>query len=154
MAWLLNRRKLTKFLEEQARAERFDLVEGPDFQGWLPFGLRSCPAVVRLHLSYTSIARQQGSWVRPTLTWGEKQPLRKVPFWPSVSDYILEGTRQLFRLDCELSRTVYLPVAPEALSQDVAVAQAAGAHSPYVLYFGAVTRRKGALALAAAARLF
>ncbi len=80
MAWLLNRRKLTKFLEYQAKAEAFDLVEVPDFQGWLPFGLHSCPAVVRLHLSYTSIARQQRSWVRPTLSWCEKQTLRKVPF--------------------------------------------------------------------------
>ncbi len=49
---------------------------------------------------------------------------------------------------------MYLPAAPEALCEDVVVAEAAGAHSPYVLYFGAVTRRKGALALAAAARLF
>src|SRR5438093_12224328 len=56
--WYSRRRTVWRWLS--ARATAFDLIEVPDFEGWLPFNSLSCPVVVRLHNTHTGIARQAG----------------------------------------------------------------------------------------------
>lgn len=147
-AWLLNRLRLRRWLTERARAGLVEIVEVPDYEGWLPFAFSACPVVVRLHLSETVILAQKGQRPPAALGWCERRTLASHPDWIGVSAYSIDLARQAFGLQARRQDVIFCPVnLPEP-------ADVSGLDLParYILYPGTASRRKGALVLAEACR--
>jgi glycosyltransferase involved in cell wall biosynthesis len=147
---LASRIALRQWLSARAESGNIDIVEAPEFGGFLPFKVRRCRTVLRLHLSGTCMARQTGQKVRRGTFLYERATLRSNPCWIGVSQFILDLTQRTFGLAPKRSVVIYNSVGPlpDPLP-DVPCLP-----SSYVLYAGSVSRRKGALVLAEAAREF
>jgi len=57
---LITRVRLRNWLAARVRAVEIELIEVPDYPGFLPFGIRGCVTVVRLHQSSTVSDRLAG----------------------------------------------------------------------------------------------
>jgi glycosyltransferase involved in cell wall biosynthesis len=151
LAWCLNRRMLETFFESEVRSGRIDLIEVPDFEGWMPFYYRACPVVVRLHLSATTIALHAGIRPRRGVRWCEGRTLGQNRSWIGVSRHSLELTRLTFSARPVRDTVVYYPsVLPDP-------ADSLFDHCfkfDYILFAGALSKRKGVMKLAEAARTF
>jgi glycosyltransferase involved in cell wall biosynthesis len=145
---LVNRLRLKRFLEREAAAGRVDVVEAPDYEGTLPFGLANAPVVVRLHQSWTLVHRRTGKPVLPAIQRWERRHLAANGAWIGVSRSVLDLTAAEFRLSPARATVIhnFVAPAPPAAPPDLP--------RPYVLYAGTVAAWKGALDLARAARLF
>ena len=145
---ILSRRSLRSWLQRYVRREKVDIVETPDFLGMLPFGLANCPVVVRLHLSSTSIYLQRGQKASKGIALYEELTLRMNPAWAAVSNYIYSSTCEVFGIRPDRFKIIYNPVprmdAPSPASDELP--------SRFMLFAGQVSKRKGAVVLAEAAR--
>lgn len=150
VAWLINRIRLRQWLRRAARAREIDIFEIPEFQGCLPFPIRNCPVVVRLHLSQSHIEDNvnPGSAVWHTY-WLEKLTLFWHRRWIAVSRYILDETHRFFAIEPTDARVIYNP-APHIVKEDLPILS--NLPERYVVYVGSVSERKGALLLAEAMR--
>lgn len=146
---LVNRWRLKRFLDREARAGRIEIVEAPDYEGPLPWGVQGVPVVLRLHMTYTSIARAVGSHPPAKIARYERDQLAAVPAWIGVSRHVLELTRREFGIAPALS-TVIANFVPASGAGEPA--QSLPPH--YVLFAGAVSEHKGAFDVARAARAF
>jgi len=149
IAWYQDRRALARAAEELVENNRLDILEVPDYLGYLPFRVRRCQVAVRLHLSASTIAAERG--VRPALIphLCERMTLKRHRNWIAVSEHSMRLTIRTFGLRPKQSRTIYYPItlseggsAPRSLPER------------FVLFAGTVSARKGAMRLAAAARSF
>jgi glycosyltransferase involved in cell wall biosynthesis len=147
IAWLSNRWRLKAWLERQKPP--FDLVEVPDFEGWMPFAIDGPAVVVRLHLAATTIARHGGMRVRPLLRWCERRTLAVHRAWIAVSDHAQRLTTETFQLEPLRTVTIYCPVPRKGADT---VSDSEPPQGPFVLFAGTVSERKGALVVAEAAR--
>jgi glycosyltransferase involved in cell wall biosynthesis len=147
---LASRMALRRWLSARAESRGIDIVEAPEFGGFLPFKVRGCRTVLRLHDSATCMARQSGQKVGRGTFLYERATLRSNPCWIGVSQFILDLTQRTFGLAPKQSVVIYNPVGPLPDSlPDVPCLPPS-----YVLYAGSVSQRKGALVLAEAAREF
>jgi len=145
---LFSRIRLRRFLTEMVQRENIDIIETPDYMGFLPFGVPGCPVIVRLHLSDTAICLAAKQKPGPAIRFYERETLRYNANWIGVSDYIMKLTKETFSISPQQSAIVYnpLPATPT-----VATAPS-GLPANFVLFASAVTRRKGAIVLAQAMR--
>lgn len=146
----LSRLRLRGWLKKQTRKGQIDVIEVPDFQGTLPFSVTGCVVVVRLHLSFTAISLQAGQKRSKGIEFYEKHTLRRNANWIAVSEHILDLTRDTFKLTPARSVVVYNSV-PSLPCDTVNLPDLP---RNYVLFAGQLSRRKGALVLAEAAREF
>jgi glycosyltransferase involved in cell wall biosynthesis len=148
VGWFVNRRRLHRWLREEVRAGRTEIIETPEYDGPLPFALDGCPVVVRLHLAATTICRQTGRRLSLPQWWSENRTLRRHPNWVAVSRHALRLTQDTFRAAPKRQAVIYYPVSSSARVEggDPALPK------EFVLYAGTVSRRKGAFVLAEAAR--
>ena len=146
----ISRLRLWRFLSSAAKAGKIDVIEVPDFEGLLPLRVRGCCTVVRLHVSMTAICLEAGLKIPKGISFYERRTLRANPTWIGVSQYILDSTQEIFRVLPRRSVKIYNP-APPLPSKTL---EAPILPENFVLYAGALSKRKGALALAEAARCF
>lgn len=143
VAWLINRLRFWVWLFSEAKANRIDLIEIPDYQGPLPFPFTLCPVVVRLHHSESHIRKVLGLKIN-RIFWLEKLTLYWHRNWIGVSHYIFDETRQFFNINPTTSLIAHnfasfideseLPIPPYQPKK-------------YVVCVGAVSERKGVLLL-------
>jgi glycosyltransferase involved in cell wall biosynthesis len=147
---LISRLRLRRWLTLQAERGQLDIVEVPDYMGVLPFRLRGCAVVIRLHVSSTSISLQAGRKVSAGISRYERRTLAANTNWIGVSNYVLDLTHTTFGLSAKRSAMIYNPVptVPSHLPEMPELP------ARFVLYAGQISRRKGALVLAEAARDF
>lgn len=145
---LINRLRLRKWLSRLAKNGEIDLVETPDYMGLLPFGVKGCPVVVRLHITDTSIKQAAGMDEGLGICWYERQNLAVNGNWIGVSNYILELTRNTFSISPKYSAMIYNPVPTEPRE----FSPIENLPENYILYAGALSRRKGAHLLAEAVK--
>jgi glycosyltransferase involved in cell wall biosynthesis len=145
---LISRLRLYRWLAARVKSGEVDVVEAPDYMGPLPFGLKGCPTVIRLHLSSTAICIKAGKKIPKGISFYERRTLSSNSNWIAVSRYSMDLTKDTFGVSPKRSAVVYypLPPAPSLLPE----AQSLPAN--YVLYAGQMSYRKGALVLAEAAR--
>lgn len=146
--WFINRRRLHHWLQEEVRAGRTDLIETPEYDGPMPFTFNACPVVVRLHLAAMTICRQTGRRISLRQWWSENRTLRQHSKWIAVSCHALRLTTDTFRAKPRKQAVIYHPVVSVAPAKNGALRLP----EEFVLYAGTVSRRKGALVLAEAAR--
>lgn len=147
---IVSRFRLRSWLQDQIHRGRFDVIEVPDFQGTLPFKLTGCPVIVRLHLSFSAISLQAGRKPSLGVRFYERQTLKCHHNWIAVSECILDITKRTFGTSPKRVAIVYNPV-PSTPADDV---EMPALPREFVLFAGALSRRKGAVVLAEAAREF
>ena len=148
VGWFINRRRLHRWLQEEVRTGRTDLIETPEYNGPMPFAFDACPVVVRLHLAAMTICRQTGRRVSLSQWWTENRTLRLHSNWIGVSRHALRLTMETFSARPRKQQVIYYPVAGGHPADDGALQLP----EEFVLYAGTVSRRKGAFVLAEAAR--
>jgi glycosyltransferase involved in cell wall biosynthesis len=146
---LANRWRLWRWLQAARQQFGVDIVEVPEFEGMLPLPLSG--AVVRLHLSLTEILQQSGQRVPPMIRALEYWTLRSQTSWIGVSQYVLDRTRSTF---CLTPRHATVILNPASLPDPASASRCPALPARFVLYAGAVSRRKGAYTVAEAARNF
>ena len=139
-AWL-GRYKLYACLKRLAKTKMIDIVEVPDYQGWLPFRFGFCPVIVRLHLSETVIGEHNRQHISHQISRYEDRTLRKGRTWVGVSKWAYEKTVEVFGKEPESHEVIYSPVTLEEPGSGVS-------YENYILYAGTVSQRKGAITLA------
>ncbi|HUM02994.1 MAG TPA: glycosyltransferase family 4 protein [Thermoanaerobaculia bacterium] len=149
VSWLVNRRRLRRRLERLAEEEGLDIIQVPEFEGWLPLAVRDIPVVVRLHLSYTAIANLSGKEPPPGIRLLEKRTLAAHPNWMAVSRYLLDATSATFGLKPVREAVAYVPLPPSLPLSPPRLPWP----GPFVLFAGSISERKGALLLAEAGRI-
>ena len=153
---LAQRRDFHRWLEADAQNSSTNLVEVPDFDGMLPFRFRACPVVVRLHLPGTAIALDKLRPLHPIRYFCERETLRRHPDWIAVSKLVARLTKKLFVLKPRNSAVIHNNFAPPVTVQpeSAMVESLRQEHGDFIVYVGQVSNRKGAVALAHAARYF
>jgi glycosyltransferase involved in cell wall biosynthesis len=145
LSWYFRRRSLHRVVADTIRAEHVDLVEVPDFLGLLPFEIRDCPVVVRLHLSETAIARHMGSRNPISNRIFERRQLKVHGNWIGVSNHALAMTLEAFPgIKPRRSKVIYYPIIAEPAESPVLPRLP----EEFLLFAGHVNRRKGALRVA------
>lgn len=145
---LISRLRLRRWISARAEAGQVDLVETPDYKGLLPFGVKNCRAVVRLHLTETSIRLAASKSPNNGVKFYERRTLMANPNWIAVSDHVLALTQATFGVAPMRCERIYNPV-PQMCFDSQVPSRAPGR---YILYASAVSQRKGALVLAEAAQ--
>lgn len=145
---LISRIRLHRWLSNQAKAQQIDIIEAPDYMGLLPLGVSGCPVVIRLHLSDTAVNLAAGQRCGPGISFYERRTLIANSNWIGVSRYILDLTQSTFGVSPKRSVVVYNSVEPTPSF----LPEISGLPTTFVLYAGAVSRRKGAILLAEALR--
>ncbi len=148
IGWLLNRRRLQRWLKQEVRAGRTEIIETPEYDGPMPFTFDACPVVVRLHLAATTICRQTGRRLSLPQWWSERRTLGRHSNWVAVSKHALRLTQETFRAIPKKQAVIYYPVSAGNADDSSRVALP----EKFILYAGTVSRRKGAFVLAEAAK--
>jgi glycosyltransferase involved in cell wall biosynthesis len=139
-SWLLDRWRLRSYLQSQSG--KADIVEVPDFDGWLPLRVVGSKVVARLHQTSTALTFNNGRQPRLSLRWRESRTLAKADGWIGVSQHSIRGTRRLFpSLPCKRERVIFSPLLVERPA-------ATSPRQRFVLFAGYVSRSKGADRLA------
>jgi glycosyltransferase involved in cell wall biosynthesis len=148
------RYRLWRWANAEAKAGRLDVFELPEYDGMMPFPLRQCIGVLRLHISRRVVQHDLGTKKSFKVNFFEGLTLRSNRHWIGVSRHILDHTQKVFGLHPANSTVVLNPVADPNLSERVpAAASEAAGFQPYVLFAGYVGERKGAILLAEAAKV-
>ncbi len=147
---LITRLRLRNWLAARVRDGAIDLIEVPDYPGFLPFAVPGCATVVRLHQSSTVSHRRAGLKMSAGIRFYEKRTLAANPNWIGVSSHILRLTEEAFGISPKRYAVIHNGIAP--LPSDSVEPPALPAC--FVLYAGQVSARKGSLVLAGAAREF
>lgn len=144
-----NRKRLYDWLRRSVMRGETDVIQIPEFQGMLPYPLDGCPVVVRLHMSETIIRAHRGGRARYLFRRFEWGTLNRHRNWMACSQHVLDKTIDAFGIEPDSATVVFSPLASNGLAQppDWLPAQ-------YVLFAGRVSRGKGAILLAEAARTF
>ncbi len=149
--WFFERFALRRYLQQSLAKKRFDIVELVDYSGMLPWPIRGLPVVVRLHMSWTVLWRHFGKPSRPRwMTYCERQTLARHPHWIGCSKFILEETSRVTGLTPVSSRVIYNPFPGQLPAEVKPLAE----REKVILFAGQVAKRKGALAVAEAAKIF
>ncbi|HLK31619.1 MAG TPA: glycosyltransferase family 4 protein [Terriglobales bacterium] len=147
---LITRLRLRNWLAARVRRGQIELIEAPDYQGFLPFGIDRCATVVRLHQSATVSQQLAGLKAAPGIYFYEKRTLAANRNWIGVSSHILGLTCKAFGVLPKKFAVIHNGILPIAGTS----AEPVELPARFVLYAGQVSRRKGSLVLAEAAREF
>jgi len=106
----IDRRRLFGLLRKEVKAGRIEIIDVPDYHGWLPFAFGYCPVVVRLHLADTIVCKHAGRRPSRQIRWYESRTLRSDRWWAGVSQYALRQTVQSFGKEPNKAIVIYSPV--------------------------------------------
>ncbi len=138
----LARMQVWRTVSGWARAGAVDLVEAPDWEGWVAgWPHLPVPVIVRANGSATYFAAELGERAPIVTALLERAALRRADFWCAVSQYTATRTAALFGLrprpDAVLHNPVELPPAGAAAPRSAAA----------VVFSGTLTEKKGVVAL-------
>ncbi len=142
--WVPARYQLFVTIARWARRGEIDLVEVPDWEGWVAgWPSLPVPVIVRLHGSISYFAAEQGQAIGRRVFWLERASLRRADFWCSVSRYTARKTQQLFGLRSDARAILYNPVkVPPAADPGIATE-----FGKQVIFTGTLTAKKGIISL-------
>lgn len=98
---IINRYKLYIFLKKFIKEIKIDVIESPDFQGWLAFFPKlRCKYLIRLHGSVTYFYELLGIESYKKLIWKyiERNALGKADKIISVSNFTAQKTKKIFNI--------------------------------------------------------
>lgn len=138
----LVRMRVWRTVSRWARAGAVDLVEAPDWEGWVAGWPRlPVPVIVRANGSATYFAGELGERAPVVTALLERAAMRRADFWCAVSEYTATRTAAVFGLrrrpDALLHNPVELPAASAAAPRSEAS----------VVFSGTLTDKKGVVTL-------
>jgi glycosyltransferase involved in cell wall biosynthesis len=140
--WIRARYALWKLVSGWARSGEIDLVEAPDYQGWIAgWPKLPVPVIVRLHGSAGYFAAEMGEPVWSVAARLERRALLRADQWISVSRYTAGKTRDLFDLPTGPAAVLYNPV------ETGAKVPPKGPRSHDVVFSGTLVEKKGVIPL-------
>jgi len=143
--------ELKRAIEALVAEKGIDLVEAPESEGWLPFGLNNCKVALRLHMSSTQIQEDTGAKLSRMVRWFERQSLRRNREWLPVSRSALDKTKRRFKI--RPSRSIVLfPFLPKPQRHEER-RTTLRLPARFVLFAGGLRWRKGAFLAAEATAL-
>ena len=134
-----------------------DILEVPDFSGWLPFRLEGVKVVIRLHGSDSLMTPYNaGRPPRRFVVWTERRTLALNPNWIAPSAHILSKTTTCFGMTPQHQAVVFNPLIlpahdPATISADGPAPQTTFSEHA-ILFVGTLGARKGVFHLAHAIR--
>jgi len=142
-AWLVARYRMYKQIGRWASEGSIDLVESPDWEGWIAgWPKLSVPVVARLHGSICYFAAEMHAPCRKTAFWLESAALRRANYRCSVSRYTAEKTGELFTLANGQTTVIH-----NAVDVPLAKATLTARPSQDVVFSGTLTEKKGVIPL-------
>ena len=142
LGWLGARYRVYKQVARWARDGEIDLVESPDWEGWIAgWPKLSVPLIARLHGSICYFAAEMRVPFKKSAFWLESAALRRADYWCSVSRYTADRTREVFTLEDDptvIYNAVDVPASPAA---------ATARPSRDVVFSGTLTEKKGVISL-------
>jgi glycosyltransferase involved in cell wall biosynthesis len=142
LGWIGARVSLYWKIATWAKRGQIDLVEVPDWEGWVAgWPSLPVPVIARLHGSSCYFAAELRDPFRKTTYWLERAALRRSDYWCSVSRYTADRTRRLFALENGPGTVIYNAV--EVPSGSSPVLRSRGD----VLFSGTLTEKKGIVPL-------
>jgi len=143
LAWLINRRRLYRWLRREARGGGVDIIEISEFQGLLPFRFPWAPVVLRLHSSHIPISWQ--------MRWLERRTMGLHRNWISVSEWMLMWARRKYGQEPHRATVVYNALLPASIESGGGLSDSQ-LPAKFILYAGRVGSLKGSYVLAQAAK--
>lgn len=148
IGWLVARMRLYHAVSEWSKNGEIDLVEVPDYQGWVAGWLpMQIPVIARLHGSASHNAREMKIPIRGLDFFLESASLKRADYWVAVSNFLATKTKDLFRLQSEPSAILYNPI--DSLGNENSV----GYDQNLVVFVGTLNHNKGIARLLEAWRL-
>ena len=142
--WLAARFLLARTAMRWARRGEIDILEAPDYQGWVAGWPRlPVPVVLRLHGSSAYFAVEMGGSARGGLYWLERAALERADFICSSSFYTARRTRAIFP---DITPEIFVlhnsVDVPELVPRERSAAE--------VVFTGTLAEKKGIFSLARA----
>ncbi len=136
------RHQLFQTVAGWSRRGEIDLIEVPDWEGWVAGWPRlPVPVIARLNGSISYFSAEMGQPINRVTFWLERASLRRAEFWCSVSRYTADKTQRLFGLRSGPRAILYNPV-------DVPVDLSITARSETrVIFTGTLALKKGIASL-------
>lgn len=145
-AFFTNSLRLGYQIKSLIKEEGLDIVESVDFEGVSAFWPKmTIPVTIRLHGSVTYFAEEMDTRVSKLTYLIEKRALQKSDYICSVSDYTAQKTKQIFKLDKNIT-TIYNGVK----IPDENRCKKDFTKNYLVSFSGSLMRKKGVLSLAKA----
>jgi len=139
------RRRLFQIVAGWSRRGEIDLIEVPDWEGWVAGWPRlPVPVIARLNGSISYFSAEMGQPINRVTFWLERASLRRAEFWCSVSRYTADKTQRLFGLHSGPRAILYNPVD---VPTDVGATARSGR---LVIFTGTLAVKKGIVSLAKA----
>ncbi len=136
------RHQLFRTVAGWSRRGEIDLVEVPDWEGWVAGWPRlPVPVIARLNGSISYFAAELGRPTNRVTFWLERASLLRAEFWCSVSRYTADKTQRLFGLRSGPRAILYNPVD---IPTDLFVNTRS---SKQVVFTGTLTAKKGIVSL-------
>jgi glycogen synthase len=142
LSWVGARYRMFKEIAEWAATGAVDLVEAPDWEGWIAgWPKLPVPVITRLHGSVCYFAAEMNAPFKKTAYWIESRALRRADYRCAVSRYTADRTRRLFALEPDGGEVIYnsVDVAPATSTAPPA--------SRDVVFSGTLTEKKGVIPL-------
>ncbi len=137
---LYDRWRFGRWLQTQHRAQPFDVIELPDYDGWLPFGLfLKVPVITRLHGSnwlYDTELQRPGDSATHEV---ENKSLLKATHWAGVSHFAYQRSLELCGLKNKPGQVIHNAVDAELF----APASVDKTERGLIVFVNSLSRRKG-----------
>lgn len=104
ISFITNRLKFKKGLEDLIKNKKIDIIESPDFGGWLAYiKSENVKKIIRIHGSVKYFSHEMKENNIKNFLWGifEQKSFSNADYILSVSDYTRKKTKKLFSLDKE-----------------------------------------------------
>lgn len=145
MGWLAGRYRLYRQVAEWCRRGEVDLVDAPDYEGWIAYWpALAVPVVCRMHGSQTFFAAELGHAIRQLAYHLEWASVRRADFCCSPSQYAADRTRWL--LGCGARPIEVIPYGVDLPEFLPSLRRTPGR----AIFTGTLTPKKGVLHLARA----
>lgn len=134
------RRKLRHWLKKLHKETPFDLIECPDYSGWLPFGgIPGKPTVVRMNGSSFFFDHELDRTGNKLEHFYERQTLRRAHYFISVSMYVGQQTFNLAGIGTPVCPVIYNGVDAGYFARDGAISEEEG----LIVYVNSLNPKKG-----------
>ncbi|POS02330.1 glycosyltransferase involved in cell wall biosynthesis [Flavobacterium croceum DSM 17960] len=133
----LTQRKIQKHINALYKNKELDVLEVPDWTGFMSFFKPQCSMVVKLHGSDAYFCNLDKRPVKFLNKFHEKRNLKNADKVIAVSDFVGRETQKIFDLNFSYS------VVGNAVDTQMFQPKSVENGAPIVLYFGTLIRKKG-----------
>lgn len=152
ISWYLNRKILADWIYSEVKNEQIDIVESPEYGGWLLW-TNDVTSVLRLqgssfYLKLINLPKYQAFFIKQLEIAG----LKAIKNWIGVSNHILNETQKVVPVSLKHKTVIPNPVNTDIFRQGQS--SQLQESEQIVLFVGSVSKRKGAISLAKAAKIF